>query len=111
MSILSLPTQTYFVLIGVSDIQNFVSVSLATAAGGEGDLVHDRLSNLRTVGSGFASLLYKLPETSSCCDLLKACTSLWNALDDNAALPDLLVSYCFMYTVEMLFMKYVGMVL
>ena len=70
-------------------------MSLATAAGGEGDLVHDRLSNLRTVGSGFASLLYKLPETSSCCDLLKACAPVWNALNDYPALPELLVSYSF----------------
>ena len=69
-----------------------MNVALATAAGGEGDLSHDKLSHLRTVGSGFASLIYDFPEESGFFELKKACTLVWEALDKNEKLPNLLVS-------------------
>lgn len=49
-----------FNLLDVNDLQSFVTIALATAAGGEGDLTKDKLSNLRTVGSGFGALIYGL---------------------------------------------------
>ena len=75
----------------VSDLQNFVNISLATAAGGEDDLAHDKLSNLRTVGSGFGALIYKLPEDTGYADLAKRCESLWEALRNYQDLPNKLV--------------------
>ena len=75
----------------VSDLQNFVNVALATAAGGEDDLTHDKLSDLRTVGSGFGALIYKLPKNAGYEDLTKRCKSLWQALQNNPDLPRKLV--------------------
>lgn len=81
----------------VNEIQNFVNVALATAAGGEGDLQHDRLSHLRIVGSGFASLIYNFPDDAGFFELKKACASVWEALDKNGNLPKLLVSDALIY--------------
>ena len=78
--------------IDVSEIQNFVTVALATAAGGEGDLAHDKLSHLRTVGSGFASFIYNISDQDGYKQLEVKCKSLWEALEDNPRLPKLLVS-------------------
>ena len=75
----------------VHEIQSFVNVALATAAGGEGDLSHDRLSHLRTVGSGFASLIYNFPKDANFFQLKEACKSVWDALEKNENLPKLLV--------------------
>ena len=77
----------------VGDIQNFVTVALATAAGGEGDLVHDKLSHLRTIGSGFASLIYNISDQDGYKQLEVKCKSLWKALKTNPNLPKLLVSF------------------
>ena len=77
--------------LDVSDLQNFVNVALATAAGGEDDLAHDQLSNLRTVGSAFGALIYKLPKEAGYADLAKRCESLWEALRNNPDLPNRLV--------------------
>ena len=87
----------YLLKIGVKDIQGFVTVALATAAGGEGDLVHDKLSHLRTIGSGFASLIYEVEENDGYKQLMARCQSLWRALEKNRKLPDILVSYCGVY--------------
>ena len=76
----------------MNEIQHFVNVALATAAGGEGDLSHDKLSDLRTVGSGFASLIYKFPNDAGFTELEEACTYVWDALKKNRNLPHLLVS-------------------
>ena len=76
----------------MNEIQHFVNVALATAAGGEDDLSHDKLSNLRTVGSEFASLIYDFPKNAGFIELKEACTYVWNALKKNPNLPQLLVS-------------------
>ena len=83
----------------VHEIQSFVNVALATAAGGEGDLSHDRLSHLRTIGSGFASLIYNFPEDADFFKLKEACKSVWDALEKNENLPKLLVSTLYHYYV------------
>ena len=75
----------------VSDLQNFVNVALATAVGGEDDLANDKLSSLRTVGSGFSSLIYKLDPKTGFRDLCKRCSSVWKAYDDDRNLPKMLV--------------------
>lgn len=81
----------------VSDLQNFVNVALATAAGGEDDLTHDKLSDLRTVGSGLGALIYKLPKNAGYADLTERCESLCEALQNNPNLPTKLVRADFLY--------------
>lgn len=84
----------------MNEIQNFVNIALATAAGGEGDLSHDKLSHLRMVGSGYGSLIYGLEETTGFMELKEACTFLWEALENNPNLPKLLVrivTYCLIH--------------
>ena len=76
----------------VNEIQHFVNVALATAAGGEGDLSHDKLSDLRIIGSGFASLIYDFPQNAGFTELKKACLYVWDALEKKSNLPQLLVS-------------------
>ena len=78
-------------LTDVSDLQNFVNVALATAAGGEDDFANDRLSSLRTVGSGFGSLIYKLKEDTGFQGLAERCSSVWTAYENNSNLPTMLV--------------------
>ncbi len=70
-----------------------MTVALATAAGGEGDLASDKLSNLRTVGSGFASLIYEVKVSDDYQMLQERCRSLWDALAKNSKLPQLLVRF------------------
>ena len=82
----------WFAHADVNEIQHFVNVALATAAGGEGDLSHDKLSDLRIVGSGFASLIYDFPKNAGFTELKKACTYVWDALEKKPNLPQLLVS-------------------
>ena len=77
--------------LDVNDLQNFVNVALATAAGGEDDLAHDKLSDLRTIGSGFGALIYKLPDDAGYAVLAQRCRSLWDALQNNQDLPNKLV--------------------
>ena len=83
----------YFLFVDVSDLQNFVNVALATAAGGEDDFANDRLSSLRTVGSGFASLIYKLPENTGFKELAERCSSVWKAYRNDRNLPKMLVGH------------------
>ena len=75
----------------MNDLQNFVNVALATAAGGEDDLAHDKLSYLRTVGSMFGPLIYKLPTNAGYAELAKRWDSLWQALQSSQDLPKKLV--------------------
>ena len=81
----------------MNEIQHFVNVALATAAGGEGDLSHDKLSDLRIVGSGFSSLIYDFPKNAGFIELMEACTHVWDALKKKPNLPQLLVSPCYSY--------------
>ena len=85
--------------IDVNDLQNFVNLALATAAGGEDDLTRDKLSNLRTVGSGFGPLIYKLPKTAGYDVLQEHCKSLWDTLKHAPRLPKIMVSCEHMHAV------------
>ena len=77
----------------MSDLQNFVNVALATAAGGEDALARDKLSNLVKVGSGFGSLIYNLERDVSFMALADSCRSVWEAMKHTPSLPRLLVGY------------------
>ena len=77
---------------GMSDLQTFVNVALSTAAGGKDDFARDRLSDLGTVGSGFGSLIYNLPKHAGYHELVQQCTLLWDAIQNNPLLPQILVS-------------------
>ena len=76
----------------MSDLQNFVNVALATAAGGEDDLAHDKLSTLRTVGSHFRPLIYNLKKSTDFETLAAGCKLVWEAMECTPSLPKLLVS-------------------
>ena len=80
------------ITVDVNDLQNFVNIALATAAGGEDDLTRDKLSNLRTIGSGFGPLIYKLAKTASYQVLQEHCKSLWDTLKHAPKLPKIMVS-------------------
>ena len=87
----------HVIQLDVSDLQNFVNVALTTAAGGEGDLTNDRLSSLRTVGSGFSSLIYELDPRTGSRQLRAKCSSVWEAYKNDSKLPQMLVchnEYC-----------------
>ena len=75
----------------MNDLQNFVNISLATAAGGEDAYTRDRLSNLRTVGSGFEALIYQLPSDAGYETLVDRCKSLWDTLRSAPNLPYMMV--------------------
>ncbi len=82
----------------MSDLQNWVNVALATAAGGEGDLAHDKLSRLRAVGSAFGPLIYTLPKEAGFHDLDKVFKPLLDTLGKNQELTFMLVySSLFIY--------------
>ena len=71
---------------------NFVTVALATAAGGEGDMTTDKLSFLRTVGSGFGPLIYRLKRNSDYHKLQELCKIVWVTLETNPNLPGMMVN-------------------
>lgn len=75
---------------GIGDLQSFVTVALATAAGGEGALTRDRLSDLGTVGTGFASIIF-LKRGAGFKELVQQCSNVWEQLERNKRLPKLLV--------------------
>ena len=75
----------------VTNLVNFVTVALATAAGGEGDMTTDKLSFLRTVGSGFGPLIYRLPKNADYHRLQDLCKTLWVTLESAPDLPDMMV--------------------
>ncbi len=50
-----------------------------------------KLSHLRTVGNGYASLIYEVKESDGYKELKDRCKSLWDALEKNGNLPELLV--------------------
>ena len=91
ISYLLIHSLTHSTSSDVSDLQNFVTISLATAAGGEDALTRDRLSNLRTVGSGFGALIYDLPSDASYQILVGRCKTLWETLDSASNLPQMMV--------------------
>ena len=76
----------------VNDLHNFVNIALATGAGGEGDLTNDKLSNLKTVGSGFGPLIYKLPKTAGHKKLQENCKTLWDTLKLSPDLSEMMRS-------------------
>ena len=75
----------------MTDLVNFVTIALATAAGGEGDMTTDLLSYLRTVGSGFGPLIYRLPQNASYQTLQELCKTLWVTLKTAPSLPGMMV--------------------
>ena len=78
-------------LLDVNDLHKFVSVALHTSAG-EGDLSSDKLSNLKTVGSGFGPLIYGLKHECTFESFQEACEGVWQAVGETEKLPRLLVS-------------------
>ena len=74
-----------------SDLQSFITIALNTAAGGEGDLNTDRLSNLRKVGSAFSKFIFELPMDAGYQVLLEHCEDLGETLEQTKYLPEIMV--------------------
>ena len=91
LTLLLLFIHAHIFLLDVNDLQNFVNISLATAAGGEDAYTRARLSNLRTVGSGFGALIYRLPSDAGYETLVDRCKSLWDTLRSAPNLPHMMV--------------------
>ena len=72
-------------------MHNFVSVALHTSVG-EDDYSHDKLSQLKVVGSGFGPLIYHLKKDSNFDSFTKFCEDVWSSLQETPQLPSLLVS-------------------
>ena len=68
-------------------------MALATAAGGEDNLASDKLSTLRTVGSGFSSLIYKLRPDIGFRELRDRLSSVREAYINDGRLPEMLVCF------------------
>ena len=70
-------------------------VDLALISAGESDMETDRISDLHTSCLGFASLIFDLKETETnkvdFAQLMKACESVWNAVEADRLLPQKLV--------------------
>ena len=79
-------------LLDVTNLVTFVTVALATAAGGEDDMITNKLSFLRTVGSGFGPLIYRLPQNASYQTLQECCKTLWVTLATAPNLAFMMVS-------------------
>ena len=84
----------YLPILDFHDLKNFVTVAAATGAVGEDDLTNDRLTNLRTVASGYGPLIYLKKEGTGLIELSRVCQVLWNELKTHPNLAKLLVS-CF----------------
>ena len=83
---------TFKLFSDLNGLVNFVTIALATAAGGEDAYTRDRLSDLKTVGSGFKDLIYNLPSNADYRLLVNRCNkSLWAALKSTPSLPDMMV--------------------
>jgi hypothetical protein len=74
----------------ISDLHKFVQVALHTAAG-EGDFASDRLSRLKTVGSGFGPLIYGLYKEKSFSNFKICFEKVWEAIERIEDLPKHLV--------------------
>lgn len=74
----------------MNDLHKFVGVALHTSAG-EDDYSHDKLSQLKIVGSGYGPLIYKLKSTSDFESFTKYCKEVWLSLEQTPKLPFLLV--------------------
>ena len=68
-----------------------MTVALCTSAG-EGDFSSDKLSNLKTVVSGFGPLIYELPPESNFATFQEICKTLWETVEKSPELPKLLVN-------------------
>ena len=53
----------------------------------------DKLSFLRTVGSGFGPLIYKLNKTASYQQLQEHCKTIWETLKHAPDLPEIMVMF------------------
>ena len=81
----------FCISLDVTNLVNFVTVALATAAGGEGDMTTDKLSFLRTVGSGFGPLIYRLKQNASYQTLQELCKTLWVTLETAPKIHEMMV--------------------
>ena len=72
-------------------------MALNNATTGEDTLTNEKLSALRTVGSGFGCLIYDLPKEAGFEVLKQQCVLLWENMITTPKLPQCLVSICISY--------------
>ncbi len=75
-----------------------MTVSLATAAGGEDALTRDKLSDLVKVGTSFAPFIF-MKTSVGFKELVTQCASVWEAVKTDSDLPELLVCCCAIYII------------
>ena len=68
----------------MTNLVNFVTIAC--------DMTTDKLSFLRTVGSGFGPLIYRLPQNADYHKLQELCKFLWVTLETNPNLPEMMVN-------------------
>ena len=85
-------TYHLYVVVEVNDLHKFVGVALHTSAG-EDDFSHDKLSQLKIVGSGYGPLIYQLKEMFDFKSFVENCQKVWLSLKQTPKLPSLLVSF------------------
>ena len=73
----------------MGQLQNFVGVAHQTASE---DHTRDLLTNLHTIGTAFAPLIYDLPSNAGCEVLVGKCKGLWEALKETPNLAHIAVS-------------------
>ena len=80
---------------GISKMQVFVELMLGSSSG-DHQIVNELLTNLLTVATAYASLIYdSIPQDASNDVLVDRCERIWKALEKTPNLSELLVSYCF----------------
>uniref|UniRef100_A0A1X7VVF5 Uncharacterized protein n=1 Tax=Amphimedon queenslandica TaxID=400682 RepID=A0A1X7VVF5_AMPQE len=71
----------------VLDLQQFITIALTTGSGGEDDYAQDALSNLRTIGNAFATLIYHIPKSTGYKELEENFVHVWESLKHDPTLP------------------------
>ena len=76
----------------MADLQAFVNLALETGTCGEDRYSKDRMSNLRSIGSEFAPLIFNIQPDTGFEELASELGVVWSALESNPDLPQVLVS-------------------
>ena len=85
-------TFIFVMFIGSKEVKVLVDLAMIRAAG-QGDMEVEKVSCLHAAVTGFASLIYDLPEESGFLQLLECCKNVWRALDTDPKLPEKLVGF------------------
>lgn len=83
-------------MVDLNDLQGFVTLAMSDGTC-EDNLAMGRMSNLRAVGTDFATLIFDLSPSSSLPDIVEKCSPIWEALETRKDLPIILVIFLILY--------------